>query len=295
MSKETNRGVAYPSIGAVYAFLSRVYLYMNDNDNTILYANKAIDLGTYNIDNDFKTYYPNASLGRKETIWCLKFLDEDVLGASHGALSSMYNVAGGGWGEEFASDPLRKLYQDRPWDIRGSYLLDSVSTNLFRDGVKVMYVSKFSNQDGIPTLTSPVFFRISEVYLNRAEAYAKKGNDQSALDDLDALNINRGYSSAQLYHGIVPSGSTALEQVLLIRRLELAFEGHRKFDLLRNKIDLDRQYWGYHIPNLVPADINYNTAPAKDSYTYIPYTDTRNLFYIPLQEMELNKACIQNK
>ncbi|MFZ5940555.1 MAG: RagB/SusD family nutrient uptake outer membrane protein [Bacteroidota bacterium] len=295
MSKETDRGVAYPSIGAVYAFLSRVYLYMEDNDNAIIYADKVFELGTYEIDDDFAAYFPNAALGRKETIWCLKFLDEDVIQATQGALSSMYNTAGGGWGEEFVSDPLRKLFDDRPWDTRGAYLLDSISAGLYKDGVKVMYMSKFNDQNGIPTLTSPVFFRLSEVLLNRAEAYAKNGEGVKALDELDELNSRRGYTADKLYNGSVPPGSTALDEVLLTRRLELAFEGQRKFDLLRNRQDLNRQYWGYHIPNLVPADIDYNTVPEKNSATFITWDDPRNLFYIPAQETDLNKACVQNE
>ena len=40
----------------------------------------------------------------------------------------------------------------------------------------MFYISKFSGQDGSPTLSSPVMFRLAEIYLNRAEAYAKKGD-----------------------------------------------------------------------------------------------------------------------
>ena len=161
-------------------------------------------------------------------------------------------------------------------------------------GIKEVFVTKFSYQDGSPTLASPVFFRLAEVYLNRAEAYAKKGNEAGALADLDLLNSTRGYLSANLYNGIVPSGSNTLAEVLMVRRMELAFEVHRKYDLLRNKLDLDRQYWGCHIPNLTASDVNYATQPAKDDNTYIPYTDPRNLFFIPSQEIQLNSLCVQN-
>ncbi len=56
-------------------------------------------------------------------------------------------------------------------------------------------------------------------------------------------------------------GKTALDVVLKERRIELAFEGHRNFDVYRNKRDMNRTYWGYHLPGLKESDINLSVAP----------------------------------
>ena len=69
--------------------------------------------------------------------------------------------------------------------------------------------------------------------------------------------MNRGLQN-KLFNGTVPSGKTALQTVLDERRLELAFEGHRTFDVYRNKQDMNRSYWGYHLPGLKESDVNYN-------------------------------------
>ncbi len=87
--------------------------------------------------------------------------------------------------------------------------------------------------------------RLSEVLLNRAEAYAHQGMDDLALADVNTIRERAGLSGDELVtttnlasHGF----ASVLDAVLNERRLELAFEGFRRDDLLRNKIDLDRSY-----------------------------------------------------
>jgi hypothetical protein len=133
-------------------------------------------------------------------------------------------------------------------------------------------------------------FRISEMYLNRAEAYAMKGDATSALNDLDQIRMHRGLEN-KLFNGSVPSGKTALQTVLDERRLELAWEGHRTFDVYRNKQDMNRTYWGYHLPGLKESDVNYNiSAPTN----IISWQDPRIIYYIPENEIRINIVCSQN-
>src|SRR5690606_22378747 len=85
-----------------------------------------------------------------------------------------------------------------------------------------------SNHDNVPVI------RVSEVYLNRAEAYAYSGEDDLARED-----VNRIRSRAGL--GLIPgtvTGDDLKAEIALQRRLELAFEGHRFFDLKRRGQDI---------------------------------------------------------
>jgi hypothetical protein len=50
--------------------------------------------------------------------------------------------------------------------------------------------------------------------------------------------------------------ASALDVVLDERRLELAFEGHRLFDLIRNKKNVDRKFTGAHPWEVVKYDDN---------------------------------------
>ena len=108
------------------------------------------------------------------------------------------------------------------------------------------YNTKFSYQDGMAMMTSPVFLRWGEVVLNRAEAEAKLGQDAKALDDVNIIRTRAGIPA--LTSGDVSSlgYKNMLELVLDERRMELCFEGHRFFDVFRNNLPMDRRYVGYH-------------------------------------------------
>ena len=122
---------------------------------------------------------------------------------------------------------------------------------------------------GDPFLADIVYQRSAEVYLNRAEAYAKKGlfGDGSAIQKaLDDVNTIRTRAHAATYNSIsdysavypsnpgnpvadgeTPNGADILDVVLTERFLELAWEFNRSVDVFRNKRNMYRNYLGPHI------------------------------------------------
>ncbi len=108
------------------------------------------------------------------------------------------------------------------------------------------FVTKFGYQDGHPQLSSPVLLRWAEIVLNRAEANAKLGNEAAALADVNAIRTRAGIASDGLFElGTKMHGYTdVLDVVLDERRMELAFEGHRRNDVYRNCRNMDRRYPG---------------------------------------------------
>ena len=113
----------------------------------------------------------------------------------------------------------------------------------------IYYCSKFSYQDGLPMMTSPVFLRWGEVVLNRAEAYAKTGKDAQALDDVNTIRKRAGLDGDALMTtaNIKARGyDSALDCVLDERMRELCYEGHSAFDSFRNNRPLDRRFVGCH-------------------------------------------------
>ena len=110
--------------------------------------------------------------------------------------------------------------------------------------IPMVFVNKFSYQDGDPMLSSPVFCRWAEVILNRAEAYAHKG-DAKALEDVNVIRTRAGIPTEGMFDASKMHGyDNLLDIVLDERRMELAFEGHRHFDMCRNKKSMDRRYAG---------------------------------------------------
>ncbi|WP_417444361.1 RagB/SusD family nutrient uptake outer membrane protein [Joostella sp.] len=149
-----------------------------------------------------------------------------------------------------------------------------------RNGFPKFYVLKASLQEGVPHLWSPVVSRLAEMYLNRAEAYAKMSNESQALSNINILRERAGidaYDSASDF----PAGKNLLDVVLDERRLELAYEGHRKFDVFRNNDTMDRKYPGTHLSGSNPY------------YEILP-TDDRVIEYIPEVQINVQPTLIQN-
>ena len=293
-----SRGVAYASKEAAWALLSRVYLYKEDNTKSIEFADKVINSGKFTLTDkiSFPQLFRNAK-DATETIFSIAFTQNDDYGKFGSIASMIYSDGNSGWGEEFASSSLRDVMNTHPEDIRWSYIIplkDGSGNLVKKNGIETYYISKFSFQQNSPTLSSPVMFRLAEMYLNRAEAKAKSGQTAPALDDLDEIRKKRGLENS-LYNQQLPSGRTILDIVLQERRIELAFEGHRNFDVYRNKRNMDRIYWGYHLPGLKETDINLATAPSGYANLTVNWNSERIIYYIPIDEIQSNPQCTQNQ
>ncbi|MFZ5999946.1 MAG: RagB/SusD family nutrient uptake outer membrane protein, partial [Bacteroidota bacterium] len=76
-----------------------------------------------------------------------------------------------------------------------------------------------------------VVFRLAEMYLIRAEARAKLNRASGASSALEDINVLRDRAKAPLITAL--SQAQALLVIEDERRMELAFEGHRWYDLVR--------------------------------------------------------------
>ncbi|WP_419699304.1 RagB/SusD family nutrient uptake outer membrane protein [Mucilaginibacter sp. NFX135] len=298
-SSNTN---VYASKEVAYALLSRVYLYMNDYPNTIKYANLVINSGRYGLlqGGDYKGYFSGVPENNKETIFCIKYTKTQDQGFS--AIGSMYysgqgpdgtsslTTPGGqgntGWGEIYASKTYVEDLDKYPNDLRHSFIAPYTISGVLQYNPKLTpktpmyYITKYSFQEGIVTLSSPVYLRLAEMYLNRAEANAKLGNNQPALDDVNIIRTRAGIPTLTQ-----ATAGDVLSAVLEERRLEFAFEGQRSYDLYRNNLPMVRNYPGTHALNNTPTtNIMQTVAP----------TDPRVVFYIPQTEIDNNPKLTQN-
>jgi hypothetical protein len=133
-----------------------------------------------------------------------------------------------------------------------------------------------------------VAFRLSEIYLNYAEAEAELGNSNLALTYVNKIRQRVGMPD------ISGSGAALINSIRHERRIELCFEGHRYFDIRR---------WGM-------ADIGSKdalgititpTSSANTAFTYKVITTQKRVwlpaFYyypIPRKELQINTALKQN-
>lgn len=281
MSVDDSRGIAYASKEAAWALLSRLYLYMDDYYNAITYATQVIESGQFSLvskDNYINSFWNTPD--SEESIFIVKHTVQDDLGT--GSIGSMYLTDEIGWGEVYESEPLRELLEEHPEDVRNDFIVPAYASDGVtiseRNGIPMYYITKFSYQDDVVTLSSPHVVRLAEMYLNRAEAYAKQGEDDAALADANVIRARAGLADEDLYTTSDLQGtSTVLEAVLQERRLELAYEAHRPIDVYRNKLSMDRTF-----PGVQPEEI-------------VPYDDINNIYYIPQDEMLTNELVEQNQ
>lgn len=148
-----------------------------------------------------------------------------------------------------------------------------------RNGYPKYFVLKCSGQEGQAHLWSPVILRLAEMYLIRAEANAKLGNTQAALQDVNVIRQRAGIPNAGLWTMANLDGKTALDVILAERKLEFAWEGHRKFDVFRNGYTLDRRYPGTHIAN-------------QNSFLTVEPTSNVIIEFIPEQQITLTNGIL---
>lgn len=279
----------FASKEVAYALLSRIYLYKNVNDSAIYYADKVINSGRYSLmpTDPYRKYFTLHPEDNPETIFAIRFIPQD--NQFYSAIGNQfYNdpvTQATGYGESYVSLDLVNLLNQHPEDARHSFVelqLDpTTGDTLKRGNVPKFYMNKFNWQDGIANLSSPVIFRLAEMYLIRAEANAKLGNNQVAIDDVNMIRRRANLSGTALYTvGDLKGRGSVLNVVLEERRLELFFEGHRPFDLYRNNLPMIRNYPGFH---------------GTDHYHFrVEPTDPQVIFFIPEGEMNVNPNLVQN-
>ncbi len=268
-----NNGVGRLKKSAVYGLLSRVYLYKGDYAAAIAAADAALG-----------AVPPLAGIGTFPLIWTdqteqeVLFKLKNTLLDNRNDLGVNYSqtVAAGIRSEYVVEYNFFQLFQDN--DVRKStYIQTSPYNNIVYN-----HVIKYAGRPGQPAgVLDGKVIRVAEVLLNRAESYFRTGNESAALADLILLKSNRytGYVQENI------SGQALLEEILLQRRLELAFEGDRFFDLKRRNLPIMRD----------------GTKGDRADGTGTPYVftnmaigDHRFLLPIPVSELNFNPNISQN-
>ena len=161
--------------------------------------------------------------------------------------------------ECFPADTLISLYDSD--DIRLPLLQQSGTNKCIKYAATVVPDRQDKHED-------PIIFRLSEMYLNAAEAAWNLGRYNDARSYIRAI-VERAVGSLKAQ--AVLSGCSDADLISLIRTervKELCFEGHNFFDITRWKQDLVRER---NTPSMVQK---------------IAYPS--NLFILPIPRYELN-------
>jgi hypothetical protein len=273
---------------AAKTLLARVYLYKEDNTNAFNTAVDVINNGPYTLmtRSDYVDSWANPS-GSSESIFAI--INN---AADNGGGESINNLSDpGGYGQFIATQDLIDLMRSDTNDIRMQMLyVDQFSmknnpADPTADPTTWGRVLKYPGhgntkarivafqESGAPLAVAAYVnnvsvFRLSELYLIAAEAAIKNSDAANATFYLNKI-VERANPAAT-----VAQGDVNLDRILTERRKELVAEGHRFFDLVRNKRDIVRSFSARIYDNSTPLLIKW------DNYKII--------FPIPQSELNIN-------
>lgn len=258
---------------AISAMQARVALYEKNWDNAITYATEAINALPLASKTNFPKIWKDAT--SDEVFWKLK----RVTGDEH--VGDLYTQTGylddpaGSKINYAASFKLTNLF-DQTNDIRFKSYIDIDPGRQAAGKVPNVVIKYMSNDPDDRNLVDVKLYRTGEMYLIRSEAYAQKDKLTEAAADLNALRAARidGYTDASF-----ADKQAILDALVTERFKELAFEGHRHFDLRRNNLPIQRN----------PED----AVNALGAVLLKP-TDAQYAFPIPNTELRANKNMKQN-
>jgi hypothetical protein len=194
--------------------------------------------------------------------------------------SNGVKVPAAAYSDKFAEDPSYSLAGKDGMPIQGDATRTGFLLKKYLDPVNLRLASKRST-------TNFLVFRYGETLLNYAEAAMELNRPDDALQKLNAVR-NRA--------GIQPKSSVTMDDIRQERKVELAFENHRIWDLIRWRIAT--QVMNNTVFSALLPWLDYNTG----KYVFEKTPNTLNSaktflernYYQPIPGVAQNDILVQN-
>lgn len=252
-----------------YAILAKMYLNAEKWTGTARWAdainmcNKIISTNRYSLETDYFKNFLVDNISSKENIWVLPYDRKVGWGLQmhqytlHPAQAAVYNISSPVWNGMVGTPELYNLYNSadkrinswmvgQQYDGSGQPLKTSTGAPLaftsaissFQaagelDGVRC---KKWQFPTGLQTNQTMdndwVFIRYADILLMKAEAIMRSNGGVPTQEAVDAVNLVRARAFSDQLHGFTIASLT-YNELLNERSRELAWEGHRRQDLIR--------------------------------------------------------------
>ena len=243
----------------IAAYQARVALYKRDYASAITYSTEVINSGVKPLvsGSDFAGIWTDEN--KNETLFRIRYETSSAIGGLWTTTGGQIYIS--------PSDKLVASYDTN--DIRLYVYIGTLSPGN-------NYVNKFFTSSRGGRVVDMKACRIAEMYLIRAEAYAKSAtpNLVAGAADLSLLRTNRisGYVAETF-----PVASELITAVLDERFKELCFEGFRFYDLKRNNLPVQRL-----------------ASDANAAWQNLPTSSYLFVLPIPRTEINANPYIVQN-
>ena len=253
------------SKSTAYALKARVALHMGDWDMAINAVEKVIIDGNYRIANSEEF----ASIWTDQIVW-----HDDATGVKNEVIFAIKEAGPGGYYNRTTNED---VFFHPSYDLMNQYEMGDIRSTVYFD--KDKYGKDIVNKHiigatGERNVTDLKLFRVSELFLIKAEAYAQQSMLTETAIQLNRLRANRVATSDTLAFDTMEEAMLAVQ---LERRRELAYEGHRFYDLKRWNLGIER----------IDED-------SELSSKVLPAGDYRFVYPIPQEEIFANENMVQN-
>ncbi len=299
----------YATKGAALGLLARIQLYTKNYAAVIAATDQMLTLG-YNLTGNYATQFTPAGETNKDIVFSIRFT---FTVSNNGELfSGTYEGS-----PKIDMVPMKNLIKDfyctdgKP--ITSSPLYNATKENLNRDPRLTSSVyftgdifitnlnraftgntpTKYGQRKYVRTGPSPTgigvaspggqdfyVIRYADVLLMRAEALAELGRQAEAYPLVNQVRARVSMPTVEIAEGTGLNKDQMIAVIRHERRVELAFEGLRFFDLKR---------WGQ-----MPQAYQRMTADAAPGYTPVYRQRKSETLPIPLRELDINKKLEQN-
>lgn len=295
-----SESVSRANLGMVDALYAKTYAIKGAPTNVEWaevekYCNKVIENGQYKLVDNFDHLFDDEHRNNTEVILVVQYLESSSESNYAPQLLLPPSITGDTWRKYVTpSHDLINAYEDEGDEVRkkGSIIVEDIK-NIWMDEYyavqngnrwetrELPFPYKMRHANGWQSGDQIYLMRLADIVLLKAEAVNQTKGPTEAMKDPLLKKIRERA-------GLPPLSASSREQMkeLLLkeRRLELAFEGHRFYDLQRyGKFE--------EVMNKLEVDVLVSNKKEKIKYSVKSYM---NLMPIPQDERERNQNLSQN-
>ncbi|HAA19233.1 MAG TPA: RagB/SusD family nutrient uptake outer membrane protein [Cytophagales bacterium] len=212
--------------GAAQALLAKVHLTNSNYSAAQSLLETVINSGNYALEDDYSDVF--YSEGNDEIIFAIPYLDDDAVESQD--FSFEMTAGGQASGLNYLTDDF-KAFMDVEDIERAAALVNPLDANETGKFISASSDVRLCGNDWI-------VLRLADVYLMHAEAVLAGANTTTDAGAITSYNATRERAGVT---ALATDGSETLTKTMLMneRRVELAFENHRLYDLIRMGVATD--------------------------------------------------------
>jgi hypothetical protein len=297
-SEQPNAELGRATKDAALAFLTKAALYQKDYQNALDYSSQMVALGGHSLESDFANVWSVHNPNSVESIFEIQHTYDEVQYTGSALPVITRSRADGGWGFASPSSHLENFMADDPRlvhtiikqgdNVNAEHQNYDTSLSENESGrINRKYFITISERvpesEYIKERLNHILFRYADLLLMQAEAAFHQGQEGVARESLRTVRNRVGLDVDDAL-----TGEELLKAIYDERRLELAMEGHRYYDLKRTG-KLAEAMTDFYDYNINRSTDSYDSGNPQGQF----FDASRHyIFPVPQSEIDLSAGVV---